>query len=119
MTAYRRGIYREERTADRLRSDGYLVMRAPGSHGQPDLVAIKPGQVLALQVKAGTARLDGDWWNELYAVALRAGAIPLVADWPSRGVLRLRRITGPHAPRSKHWPCVPFVVDELGEEAPW
>lgn len=113
MTAYRRGLYREERTAERLEADGYFVMRAPGSRGQPDLVAIKPGQVLAIQVKAGTARLDGGWWNALYDVALKAGAIPLVADWPQRGVLRLRRITARHDHRSQHWPCVPFTTDEL------
>jgi len=117
MTAYRRGVYREQLTADRLTADGYLVMRAPGSRGQPDLVAIKPGQVLAIQVKAGTARLDDGWWNQLHAVAVRAGAIPIVADWPKRGVLRLRRITGPHHPRSQHWPCEPFSTDEAAEPA--
>jgi Holliday junction resolvase len=118
MTAYRRGLYREERTSDILTAEGYLVMRAPGSHGQPDLVAIKPGQVLAVQVKSGDAPLRGGWWNELWTVAVRAGAVPIVADWPKRGTLRLRRITGPHAARSQHWPCVPFHTDEPMAEAP-
>jgi Holliday junction resolvase len=115
VTAYRRGKYRENETAERLRADGYLVMIAPGSRGQPDLVAIKPNQVLAIQVKSGEARLDDAWWNLLYEVAARAGAIPIVADWPKRATLRLRRITGTHAPRSKFWPCEPFDTDVAPE----
>jgi Holliday junction resolvase len=117
VTAYKRGIYREQQTMMRLEAEGYLVMRAPGSHGQPDVVAVKPGQVLAIQVKSGVARLDHTWFNELYSTALRAGAVPIVADWPARGSLRLRRITGLHRQYSHEWPLVPFTCDEVVPEA--
>jgi Holliday junction resolvase len=113
VSGYARGVAAEKRTAAQLRKDGYFVMESRGSHGVADLVAAKPGQVLLIQVKGGEARLDGTWWNELHHVAARAGALAIVADWPRRGHLRLRRITGQHEPRSKAWPCALFVTDEV------
>ena len=111
MSGYARGVHAEKRTADQLRADGYYVVESRGSHGVADLLAAKPGQVLLVQVKTGEARLDGAWWNELADAAAKAGALAIVADWPKRGHLRLRRITGQHRPRSKAWPCAPFVTD--------
>jgi Holliday junction resolvase len=115
VSSYTRGTYAEKRTAAQLRADGYYVTESRGSHGVADLMAAKPGQVLLVQVKTGEARLDGAWWNDLAAAAAAAGALAIVADWPKRGRLRLRQITGPHRPRSKAWPCAPFYTDELGE----
>ena len=76
------------------------------------MIAVKPHQVLAIQVKSGSARLEHGWFNELYAVALRAGAVPIVADWPKRGMSRLSRITALHRQHSQHWPLEHFVTDE-------
>ena len=112
MTSYRRGLYREKETAARLGGDGYFVMESRGSHGPCDLLAVKIGQVLALQVKAGEADLAHEWVNELYRLSMACGMIPLVADWPKRGTLRLRRITGLHVARSQEWPLAPFTTDE-------
>jgi Holliday junction resolvase len=114
MTGYARGTAAEKRTAAQLRKDGYYVVESRGSHGVADLLAVKPGQVLLVQVKTGDARLDGFWWNELHEAAQHAGALAIVADWPKRGRLRLRQITGQHRPRSKLWPCAPFATDEPG-----
>jgi Holliday junction resolvase len=111
VSSYARGTYAEKRTAAALRDDGYFVVESRGSHGCADLLAVKPGQVLLVQVKTGDARLDHEWWNELLAAALRAGALAIVADWPRRGRLRLRQITHPHVARSKAWPCQPFATD--------
>lgn len=115
MTSYRRGIYREKGTAARFGQDGYFVMESRGSHGPCDLLAVKKGQVLAIQVKAGEADLAHEWVNELYRLSMACGMIPLVADWPKRGVLRLRRITGLHVARSPSWPLAEFSVDEPGD----
>jgi hypothetical protein len=112
-TAYRRGYAAERRTAELLAAEGYLVMQSRGSHGVADLAAIKPGQVLLIQVKLGEAILADGWFNDLYAAALDSGALAIIADYPKRGRLRLRLITGWHAPRSKHWPTLPFVTDEV------
>lgn len=127
MSGYARGVYAEKRTADRLRADGYFVMESRGSHGVADLLAVKiapcayldHSQVLMVQVKGGEARLDDAWWNELHDTARTAGALPIVADWPKRGHLRLRLITGTHRPRSKAWPCSPFITDQVAAAAAW
>jgi len=115
VTSYRRGIYREKGTAARFGQDGYFVMESRGSHGPCDLLAVKKGQVLAVQVKAGEADLAHEWVNELYRVSMACGMVPLVADWPKRGVLRLRRITGLHIARSQSWPLAAFSTDEAGD----
>jgi hypothetical protein len=121
VSGYARGVAAEKRTAAQLRKDGYFVVESRGSHGLADLLAVKAApcsyldhsQVLMIQVKGGEARLDGAWWNDLHDAARRAGALPIVADWPKRGRLRLRQITGQHQPRSKLWPCALFVTDEV------
>jgi Holliday junction resolvase len=117
VTAYSRGVYREKRTADHLRSEGYFVVESRGSHGPADLVAMKPGQVLLVQVKAGNTDHNGtlrdQWWNELYHLAVRVGAVPVLADTPSFGKLRLRRLARPHEPMSKRWWFAPFITDEV------
>ena len=110
--AQRRGTRAEKRTADVLRDDGYWVMEARASKGLADLLAIKVGQVLMVQVKAGEADLHDGWWNDLFGTATRHGAMAVIADYPRRGRLRLRRIIGPHDFRSPRWPCVPFITDE-------
>jgi Holliday junction resolvase len=115
MTAYRRGLYREMLTAAELARDGYVVVTSRGSHGPADVVALKRGQVLLIQVKSGDTEFRGAWWNALWEQSIRAGAIPVIADWPRRATLRLRRITGPHDARSHTWPLEPFTVDLAAE----
>lgn len=115
MTLYARGYYHERRTAALLRADGYFVVESRGSRGPADLCAVKRGQVLLVQCKSGRAALTSGEWNALYDVARRAGALPIVADWPARGAFRLRRITGRHESRSRTWPAEPFTADEVAE----
>jgi Holliday junction resolvase len=112
VTSYGQGYYYERRTASRLRDDGYFVLEGRGSHGPADLVAVKAGQVLLVQVKKGSGKLTDEAWNVLFAEARRVRALPLVADWPARGELRLRVITAPHHARSQTWPAVLFTPDE-------
>jgi Holliday junction resolvase len=115
VTNYARGVRREKQTAAILRAEGYVVAESRGSHGVADLLAAKFGQVLLVQVKSGNARLDSAWVNTLFTAAADVGAIAIVADWPRRGVLRLRRITGMHRARSQTWPLEPFTTDEIGD----
>lgn len=51
---YRKGADRERQLAKRLREDGWYAIRAAGSHGAADIVALKAGQPARLiQLKAG------------------------------------------------------------------
>jgi Holliday junction resolvase len=118
--AQRRGTRYEKRAAAALRKDGYFVMEARASKGLADLLALKIGQVLMVQVKSGDADLADGWFNELFDAATRHGAMAVIADYPRAGKLRLRRIIGPHNYRSPRWPCVPMITDEAagGRRAP-
>lgn len=113
MSNYTKGYYAEQRTREHFERDGYVVFRPGGSFGPADLVAAKPGQWLLVQVKTGEAQLQHGWWNDLFELAALLGADAIVADWPKRGQLRLRRITGLHIAHKHDWPCEPFFTDEV------
>jgi len=51
-TRYQRGAGRERKYADLLRKSDWVVIRAAGSHGESDLVALKKGRVCLIQVKS-------------------------------------------------------------------
>ncbi len=58
MTSYRRGADFERRVAAHLRGEGWLVVRAAGSHGACDLVALRSNgeggcEVRLVQCKVG------------------------------------------------------------------
>lgn len=111
MTNYKRGYLFESTIAGQLRQDGYFCVRSGGSHGVADVVALKPGQVLLIQ-----AKIDGELpaaeWNELFAIALQIGAVPLLAWRPKRGVLEYRRLTGLRVVRGER-PSQVWTADEV------
>jgi len=53
MSRYRKGAEAEWELKRHLEANGLLVVRAAGSHGLFDLVAIGPKEVLLIQVKRG------------------------------------------------------------------
>jgi Holliday junction resolvase len=112
---YRRGAVFERQIADRLTEDGYLVMRAAGSHGHADLIALKRGQVLLVQCKlAGAGAVPPAEWNGLWEVAERVGAVALIVSRPKRGAKAWQRITGPKSGvRGVKPPCVVWTSDEV------
>lgn len=103
MTQYQRGSRFEAAIRADLESDGYWTIRAAGSHGLADVIATKPGEVLAVQAKLGV--MPHGEWNALFRLCAEFGMVPLVADRPKRGAIRYRRITGVHVARSRTWPC--------------
>jgi hypothetical protein len=56
MTNYRRGVYYERRSMAYLRACGYTCFRAAASKGPADIVAIRPGDALLVEVRSGHAR---------------------------------------------------------------
>ena len=120
-----KGYRAEYRCRELLAADGYLVWKSAGSLTCADLIAAKPGEWLLVQVKAGEATLGHDWFNELFEVAhalsrnRHAGSYSrvhaIVADFPVRGKLRLRRITGLHVAHKHSWPLEEFSTDEVDD----
>jgi len=115
MSAYGRGREAEYRVRDRLRDDGYFVVKSGGSKTPVDLVAIKPGQVLFVQVKRGTGGLRPPEWNTLYELAESCGAVAVLAEVPLRRPVCYWRLSG-RKNVGKHrasQPMTPFVTDEI------
>ena len=111
MTQYARGAVFERKVAALLTDDGYLVIRSAGSHGEADLVALKPGQVLLVQAKT-SGRLDPGEWNAFHKAAEAVGALPLLAHRPAPGKVVYWRLTGPKVTRGKA-PYVEWTPDEV------
>lgn len=84
MTNYRNG-YELERAAKRLLEDnGYYVVRAAGSKGAADLVALKRGEVVLVQCKLDGYLLPRE--REKFGVlADTLAAFGCVASWEKEG----------------------------------
>jgi Holliday junction resolvase len=58
VNAKMKGTRAERRCRDWLERDGYVTIRAAGSHGLFDMIAINPSVVRLITIKCGTARLS-------------------------------------------------------------
>lgn len=81
---YQRGRRLEYDAGAELEVNGYIVIRAPGSKGPADLVALKLGQTLLVQCKTN-GYMTPDERTELFSVARLVGAVPLAARWVKHG----------------------------------
>jgi Holliday junction resolvase len=80
-TNYRLGAELERSVAQRLRTKGWLVVRAAGSHGPFDLVALREARSpLLIQCKTDRRTLDAVTWHALFTLALSLDATPIIAD---------------------------------------
>lgn len=90
MSHARFGHQRERQVAARLTAESWYVMRAAGSHGEADLIALKAERrPMMLQIK-GTAGGPFSGFPPAERAALldaaqRAGAVPFLVHWPKRG----------------------------------
>jgi len=123
----RAGQRAEWAVRENLERDGYVVWRSGGSLTCADLLAAKPGEWLLVQVKAGDARLEHEWFNELWTISdmLSAGGsggawgrvLAIIADFPVKvgrtRPMRLRRITGAHEFGKRLWPVESFRTDDV------
>jgi len=109
MSSYSQGRDVEYAVLHELGDNGYDTVRGASSKGLADVVAIKPGQVLLVNVKRTTPP-GPDERADLLRVAghLPGVAVPLVALGPASRVT-YRRLTGvsPEA-----WE--PWTPDEVG-----
>lgn len=92
MTHYDGGAAFERETRKHLENDGYWVIKAAGSKGKADLVAIKPGQVLIVQCKRNGTCPPAERAEVRRIAALLPGVgVPLVASRPR---VTFRELTG-------------------------
>jgi Holliday junction resolvase len=116
VTHYTRGAAFERAVAARLDIDGYLVLRAAGSHGVADLVALKPGQVVLIQCKI-SGIISITEWNTFYETASRVDALPVLAYKPRRGVFAYHVLCGTRVAR-RPAPYSVWVPDSLYDNQP-
>ena len=91
MTNYSRGADFERAVKKDLEKRGWVVVRAAGSHGVMDLVALfTPMRPMFVQCKTN-GKISFTDRKELAAVCSLAGATPVVASRPKRGVILYRR----------------------------
>lgn len=116
----RQGANFELKIMEDLERFGYDSLRSSGSRGAVDVVAVGPawaggdgvGSLLFIQAKISKPVIPPDERIRLQNLALRAGAVPVVAYWAPDGITGLKRVhyrqlTGPGP---KDW--VPWVPRE-------
>ena len=111
---YQRGTRFEHQALYYFRANGYYAQRTPGSRSPVDVVAVKQGQTLFIQCKTDGS-LPPAPWNELYDLARRYGAIPVLAGRPAPAVVRYWRLEARKQPGRHSQPRAPFAIDEIAE----
>ena len=109
VTNYTTGRSLEYKVRDNLEADGYACIRAAGSKGQADIIALKPGEVLLVQVKARNPQLTPADRKTLLELARITGAVPIVAWKPTRKPIEYRELLGVGP---KDWR--PWFADRVG-----
>ena len=107
-TNYRNGRAYEYLIRDALEADGYSCIRAAGSKGKADLVCLKLGEVLLVQVKRTNPQLSPTDRADLLELARITGGRAIVAHKPSRKPVIYRELTGPGPKDHK-----PFYPDQI------
>ena len=101
MSGYEDGRRVEWAVVHDLQANGYETTRAASSKGAADVIAIKAGQVLLVNVKRTTPPGPTERAELLRIAAMLPGVcIPLVALRPFREPLSYRRLIGG---RSQDW----------------
>lgn len=111
MTNYTTGRTLEYKVRDALQANGYQVLRAAGSKGVSDLIALKPGEVLLVQVKTSGPQISPNERAALLNLARITKAVPLVAYKPFRKPIEYRELTG-ESPKDHR----PWLPDRVGAE---
>lgn len=98
---YAQGKRLEYKVQNELRELGFVTMRAAGSKGAVDIMAVRPGELLFVQVKRHTPPGPAPW-NLLYDMAEWCGAVPLLATClPYREIVWERIVFRKPLPRAR------------------
>ena len=109
MSGYSEGVRVEHAVIHDLTKNGYECTRAASSKGVADVIGIKPGQIVLVNVKRTKPPGPSERSN-LVRVAGYVNAVPLVATRPLGCKLRYRLLTGA-GPRD--WTS--WTPDEIGD----
>ena len=106
MSGYSDGRKLEYAAAAILLTDGYWVIRAAGSKGLADIVALKRGENVFVQCKrSGT--MGPDERRSLVALAELIGGVAVCARWAKQGraarTVEFRQLTGPGPKDWRPW----------------
>jgi Holliday junction resolvase len=108
VSSYHDGRRVEYAVVHDLTENGYVCTRAASSKGAADVIGIKRGQLLLVNVKRTTMPPPAER-TALYELSLAVdGTVPLVALRPLRQPLQYRRLTGTGP---KDWQ--PWAPDDL------
>ena len=95
MSGYSDGVHVEHAVIHDLQANGYETTRAASSKGAADVIAIKAGQVLLVNVKRTTPPGPSERKDLLRIAAMLPGVgIAIVALKPKGCPLRYRQLTG-------------------------
>ena len=95
MSGYSDGRRVEWAVVHDLTANGYECTRAASSKGVADVIAIKRGELLLVNVKRTTVPGPSERADLIRVTALLYCSVPLVALKPLRKPLEYRRLTGP------------------------
>ena len=109
---YAAGTRTEHKVRELLEAEGYVCARTAGSKGALDLLAVKPGELLMVQVKRSGV-LGPAGWNRLYELAVMAGAIPILADAPIRRPIVFYRLLARKDRPGARQPFEVFLLDRV------
>ncbi len=107
-SAYQRGNNAERRACATLQRHGWYTWQTRGSKSAADIVAMRGGVVLLVQVKYGETEITGAEWNALYQLSTMIGAIPIYASTRPREGFLWVRMCGEHPRQSRVWPGIEF-----------
>lgn len=95
--AKKTGVKLETSAKQMLERRGYFVVKAYGSHGIADLVALRADTPPLLVQAKKDGKLGPDEWNQLVQAATQAGAWPVLVrrpeETPTKGALWFRLIS--------------------------
>jgi len=106
QTPYKLGRAFEYRVMRQLETQGFIVLRSPGSKSPIDVIAVKRGAIWFVQCKRGGS-ISPEEWNTFYDLAMSVHATPVLAMMPTGRGTQLFRMTGPKTTLTRTAPMEP------------
>jgi Holliday junction resolvase len=99
MNRYAKGAAFEREVVKWLRDLGWKAYRTAGSHGEPDVIALKDGKRAHIIQCKTDGKLPIDEWNALWKAAVDADAEAILVERPRGGKIIAWAIVGYRQPR--------------------